>query len=265
MKKIFNIENNQLAGDTYKLVSIGEDWICEATTDTAFSSLGTLNFSVTPDGPFTANDLNESAVPGAQVFSKTLVVLEHPESLFIPESIFRPEHMPVYLESAFGKRPAAYKSDYIPAWQLYNVYALPEGFDQSLSIHLPGSIVNHRFTVMLKNSKASLDGGQLLIEIRRKDILVMALQNGKLLFSRGFSYSSPEDILYALLSVCQQHGLQQETVSLEISGLIDRDSAVFKELYQYFIEISFRDCDWQSGEYPSHYFRSLKDISVCVS
>ncbi|MBL0152643.1 MAG: DUF3822 family protein [Chitinophagaceae bacterium] len=267
MKKIFNIENNQISGDTLKLVSIGEDWICEATTDPAFSSLGTLSFSVTENGKWSAPELND--LPASEnknhSFLKTLVVLEQPDSILVPESVFRHEHIPVYLESAFGIKPGSYKSDYIPAWQLYNVYALPDGLEQAISLHWPGAVINQRFTVMLRNSNASLQDGQLLVEIRRKDIMVMALQNGKLLLSRGFDYSNPDDILHALLSVCAQTGFKQETVSLDISGLIDRDSALYKELYQYFIGINFRDCNWQTGDYPSHYFSSLKDISSCVS
>ena len=95
----------------------------------------------------------------------------------------------------------------------------------------------------------------------------MAAANGKLLISQHYNYTGHEDVLYYLLRTCQQYGLSQEMITLKVSGLIDKQSALYKELYQYFIHLELRDPGWQlpSNDIPAHYFTSLKDLFLCVS
>jgi hypothetical protein len=52
-----------------------------------------------------------------------------------------------------------------------------------------------------------------------------------------------------------------------LSGLIDKQSALYKELYQYFINIEFSEAGWNMAgtEYPAHFFTSLNDLAQCVS
>ncbi|HNA96743.1 MAG TPA: DUF3822 domain-containing protein, partial [Chitinophagaceae bacterium] len=65
----------------------------------------------------------------------------------------------------------------------------------------------------------------------------------------------------------QQFSLSQQTVSVRLSGLIDKQSALYKDLYQYFREITFREAGWHTvePEYPAHFFTSLNDLAPCVS
>jgi hypothetical protein len=86
-----------------------------------------------------------------------------------------------------------------------------------------------------------------------------------------FPYIKVEDILYWLLDICRQFSLPQTEVKLVLSGLIEKKSAIFKELYQYFLNIEFAsvtDDIRLSGdfyEYPSHFFSSLFKLALCVS
>ena len=101
--------------------------------------------------------------------------------------------------------------------------------------------------------------------------MVMAIKNNSLLVTQIFSYAKSEDVLYWLLKICKQFSLPQTEVKVVLSGLIDRQSAVFKELYQYFLNIEFTtiENDIQlSGdfdEYPVHFFSSLYKLASCAS
>ncbi|MBL0129692.1 MAG: hypothetical protein IPP43_00005, partial [Chitinophagaceae bacterium] len=47
---------------------------------------------------------------------------------------------------------------------------------------------------------------------------------------------------------------------------IDKQSSLYKELYQYFIGVEFSDASWNSmREFPDHFFTSLNDLAKCVS
>ena len=252
--------------DTKSLaMSFGSNWASYNITDPGLTILEALCYSITDDlndDKLTewaeANKLNHAA------FTQTIISFEHPESIMVPAPVFREENKALYIESAFGVKGCCYLADYIPGWQLYNVYAVPAFLDSWLTRYFPSARKIHRFTAMMLNSSPATEGGQLLADIRNENLMLVAFREGKLLLNRSFSYSSPDDILFSLLAVCQETGLSQQTVKLELSGLIDRESAVFRELYQYFIHISFRSSGWKTAEYPDHFFTAFKDLSRCV-
>ena len=59
--------------------------------------------------------------------------------------------------------------------------------------------------------------------------------------------------------------MSQYEVQLSISGLVDKDSALYKELYSYFINIEFRNANWTHADHPNHFFTHLNDIVKCAS
>jgi Protein of unknown function (DUF3822) len=85
------------------------------------------------------------------------------------------------------------------------------------------------------------------------------------LLAQTYSYTAPEDIVYYLLRIVQQFALSAEEVTVILSGLIDKESALYKELYQYFLQIELRSVSWNTGDYPAHFFSSLNDLARCES
>src|SRR6185295_4919111 len=99
---------------------------------------------------------------------------------------------------------------------------------------------------------------------------VVTVSFRKLLLAKTFSYTSPEDVLYYLLKCCRQLNLSQQTVKISLAGLIEKDSAVYRELYKYFINLEFESlsADVKLGEslsvHPEHYFSSISKLAACV-
>ena len=112
-------------------------------------------------------------------------------------------------------------------------------------------------------------GGNLLINFRNEDFTVLGSNNNKLLLSQTFQYSTPADVIYYLLKICQQFNLSQQEVHLGISGLVDQESKLYRELYQYFLHVKFLEANWvipasANNETPAHFFTSLNDLSRCA-
>jgi hypothetical protein len=96
------------------------------------------------------------------------------------------------------------------------------------------------------------------------------VKEGKLHIAQTLYYSSPEDILYYLLKTCNQFSLSRDGIQLFISGLIEKESQLFRELYLNFLNITFREPTWKipaygEKEYPTHFFTALNDLARCES
>ena len=83
-------------------------------------------------------------------------------------------------------------------------------------------------------------------------------------------YTTHEDVLYYLLKCCQQLNLSQQQVYLFLSGLIEKDSALYRELYKYFIHLEFEQLanDIKLTDaltiHPPHYYSSISKLAACV-
>ena len=51
------------------------------------------------------------------------------------------------------------------------------------------------------------------------------------------------------------------------AGGVSKKVRLYKDLYQYFIHITFRSSNWETAEdeYPGHFFTSLNDLAICAS
>ena len=110
----------------------------------------------------------------------------------------------------------------------------------------------------------------MFIDFKTAEFSVVIIKSNKLLLAKTFSYATPDDVLYYLLKCCQQLNISQQTVRLSLSGLIEKDSAVYRELYKYFINLEFESlpADIKLAEalteHPPHYFSSISKLAACV-
>jgi hypothetical protein len=74
------------------------------------------------------------------------------------------------------------------------------------------------------------------------------------------------DVVYYLLKISSEFGLSVEEVPVIISGFVSEDSALYKELHQYFFKIQFAKNSKNSfgGDFPDHFFTSVYNIAACA-
>lgn len=159
-------------------------------------------------------------------------------------------------------------SDKINGWNVQNYYRMPADWIQLIEKNWNGASVFHYSSLFLETTPADSGNefGTLRVVFFQSFFLVVVLKNGKLQLLQTYEYQNPEDISYFLLSICKQIGLNQETVSLQLAGMIDPNSALYTELQKYFLQM-----EWESANVehlpttlPEHYFSPLLRMATCV-
>jgi hypothetical protein len=200
------------------------------------------------------------------VFYKVGICYHYPKHIMAPQEYYNHEHIAETWKEVHGVAPLQnIISENSPEWQLNTIYAIPQEIQQFLNRRYPSASFRHFSTLSLKNLAASNSPGLLQVDIFVDEFELTVVNQNKLILSERYEYASPNDVIYQLLKVCSIYSISQYEAQLNISGLVDKDSALFKELYQYFIKIDLRNASWNHPDYPAHFFTVLNDIARCAS
>jgi hypothetical protein len=200
-------------------------------------------------------------------FYEVLIAFDFPQSILTPSLIYKKEESQLLIKAMYGILPGStIISELIAEWQMYNTYAVPNELHKWTQKKFPAAKSRHQYSLAVKGMNSTAAEGNLLVDVGTEEFSVIVVKSNKLMLAQTFSYSTPGDVVYYLLKVCQQFLLSQKEMNIRLSGLIDKDSALYKELYQYFIHVDFKEASWnQSGEFPAHFFTSLNDLARCAS
>jgi hypothetical protein len=196
-----------------------------------------------------------------------LIAYDHSQSLLVPSRHFKAEESVMMLKTMTGDLYGSHiVSELVADWQVHNIYGMPKDVQDWMSQQFPNAVSTHHHSLALKDI-VTAGKGYLMVDFRTEDLTVMVARGNEFLLARTFPYSTPEDVLYFVLKICDEFSLSQQEVQLRLSGLIDQRSSLYKELSQYFIDIGFREAKWNSrgNEYPRHFFTTLNDLARCAS
>jgi Protein of unknown function (DUF3822) len=269
LKEIFHIQNKSTSVQSVLLLQAGQDHIAFAITDKSGTELYELAYCTA--GEWNTVELSELLNTYTSLREQHYdiqVAFDTSRNVLIPSSTYKAGDAEVLLTNLYGiNNGYRIVSELIPEWQVYNIYAAENTLWEWVNIIFPFAKYRHQYSLTVKKAEAAEGNGCILADFRTNDFSVMATADGKILLAQNFEYSTPEDVVYYLLKTCQQYTLSQSNVSLKLSGLIDKQSALYKELYQYFINIEFSEAGWNMAgtEYPAHFFTSLNDLAQCVS
>lgn len=172
------------------------------------------------------------------------------------------------LEGMYGRNGSSMMlTDHMSRWNMQNAFMVPAKVHEWMKGTFRQAKFFHGYSVLSANTDKSNGNDYLFVDLQSQDFVLLAVKNNKLLLAQTYYYSTPEDVLYHLLKVCEQFAFSQQEVLLQLSGLVDKQSALYRELYQYFIHVSFREPSWKTPphEYPAHFFTSLNDLALCAS
>ena len=275
MKPVLRIGNCEELNSSQAvlLMEVGDVHCCFAIMDYANQMIVELGY-YTADEKDNGNILQmvlERHDELKQSFRQTIIGYYFPENLLTPSKFYRFEEAQSLLQNMYEKSQNLVVSEGIAEWNVHNSYYVPASLHELLSRRFSTGNFWHMHSVILKNDVGNYDRGKLFVDFKTDSFSVVALAANSLLLAQIFYYSKAEDVLYWLLKTCEQHSLSQNETQIVLSGLIDRQSAVFKELYQYFLKIEFAgvENDIQlSGafdDYPAHFFSSLYKLASCAS
>ena len=200
-------------------------------------------------------------------FKKVQVVYSLLQSILIPFSLYDREKNSTLMNMMYGDLHSneTILTDVITQQSIYNCYRIPSALHEVVQTHFPNAASRHQYTLLLKTSNVSKD--KLSVVFYTQKMVVALIKDGKNQLINSFKYRTPEDVSYVLLNICHQFGI--ESISLEISGLIEENSALYKEIYKFFTEIelvklpegiNYSD---EITQYPSHYFSHIFAINSC--
>jgi hypothetical protein len=190
------------------------------------------------------------------------VVYDFPQAILVPSLSGGDEG----LASFAGGSGAHTVTEPVTGWQIKTIYGVPPMIHQWVGQKFPTAKFRHQYSIGVRSIDVTPANGVLQVDFREEEFTVLVARSGKILLAQCFPYSTPDDVLYYLLKTCAAFNLSQQELQLSISGLVDQQSSLYRELYQYFIQVGFRDADWDTGpDYPAHFFTSLNDLAQCVS
>lgn len=205
-------------------------------------------------------------------FYRVLINFEYSQSLLVPELYHQQDQPEFFLQTITGDTTGTeIISEAIANHQLYNVFAVSKEITNEIKNRFPSIISCHQYTTTIHTENYMEKGSFLFLDFKPSAYSLIVFSGNNILLAQSFSYLNPEDVIYTLLKICRHFSFSQEDAVLKISGLIERQSALFKELYQFFLRIEFREAkDWGSistgeMEYPAHYFTTLNDLARCAS
>lgn len=197
-------------------------------------------------------------------FYKIVTSLDFGFSSLLPAALNNGDAAPLmYLENADQQDHVI--TELIEERQIANMYAVTPGILTWLVHNFPSSAYLHAHTVQIRAVKGSFEQGCLRVDIAEKTFTAQAFKNEALLLSKTYHYNTTADVAFYLLKICEVFGFSQEQVVVQLSGLIDAQSKLYKELYDYFLHISFKTANWSDviSDLPAHYFTSLNELIEC--
>lgn len=204
-----------------------------------------------------------------QRFNKTHIIYDYTPSVMVPDQYMSGNENRAMLELVYGdQRDAVIRNDYLSRHWIHNIYSIPSPVDAVMTRYFSWATCSHLFSLLPDIIQSG--GNHLYCILDTEQLTVLLQKDGKLQLTQHFSFKTPEDVAYHLLNICTNFEVNVKEVSVHITGMIDADSALYKELYKYFLNIIFEGLPAafqypeQINEYPAHYFSHLFAIAACV-
>jgi hypothetical protein len=198
-------------------------------------------------------------------FHSVVVCSAFPQALLFPTKYFQKDY--TALNTVYDLPAQAYFYDSIEEWQMVNAYALPEPIYDIITDSFPDARFMHCYTPAIKIYNGFVADQQLSVHFAGNFFRVVLKKEMAIHLVQTWRYQSPLDVVYYLLRICQEFGLEQQQVFLILSGLIEKDSALFTEMQQYFTNIHFAqqpEISLPQSQHPHYYFTAVYNLAACV-
>lgn len=203
---------------------------------------------------------------------EAIVVYNLPDCLLVPLSSYTLDANRPMVETLCGNvSKGLVLSEKIRGKDIYAIYRVPSDLHRLIQKTFTSGKYWHFYSLLLQAGISSEAGGPHIQAIFLQDKVVAAFYGEKgILLLQTYTYQQPEDVSWVLLHACQQLGLDSGSIAVELSGLIEKDSTLYKELEKYFGRIQWTEVsqdDWGNeplNTHPPHYFSTLLKMALCV-
>ncbi|WP_207510708.1 DUF3822 family protein [Longitalea luteola] len=206
-------------------------------------------------------------------FKEAFIIYNYTDSNFLPEKVFHIELTQPVTEVVYGNaKKGLLLSEKVIGWKMYNIYRVPREIHALLQRKFSSGNYWHYYTLLLYDNEVQPSGDEQVIKmVMRADQFLVAVYKGSTIqLVQSYSYQTPDDVSYYLLSICNRFNISQDKVTLIVSGLLDEQSRLYQELLKYFLQVQWDrlpdsvKLDASFDTFPSHYFSPLLKMALCV-
>lgn len=190
---------------------------------------------------------------------------------YFPQSVLMPSAAEFVNENlatvVYREKLAVSCTDGIRERKIVNNYLVPSAVHSAIKKNFPHSPFYHAYTPYLKNTDPTAPD-HISAHFSPGSCRVIVVKNNLLQLAQIYSYAAPLDIVYVLLKIFTEFQLPKNETVIYLSGLIEKNSALYEDLYAYFMNLEFAvpaTPAVEGEDYPAHYFTSLANLAKCVS
>jgi hypothetical protein len=229
------------------------------------------------DEKISASDLSEYIIDrnfNLNDFQSVTFVHNQKEFVLVPSEFHKSHLDKSVLETIHGDLDHfEIQSDDLSQWEIVNVFGIDASTFESIQQLFPNAGHVHINTIYLKSifkQLAEMQEQWLKVYFYPSFFNVVIFKDSQLQIMQSFYYETQDDVIYFLLTLTDQLGLDVTSVFMQLSGLIEEESATYKEIKKYFLNVSLeKNIDSntllpEDQDQPAHYFTPLFLPAQCV-
>lgn len=274
LKQLFNISGNISPdpAESILMLELGEQYCCMAVMNRNGHEAERLVYYEGTNEEQLLDNVMAEHQEFKNHYAEVLINYSFPQSVMAPSKFYTYEDGRKMLQLIYGnEKEVAVLSEHLPEYQAYNVYEVPKKIHSRVSMQFHSGKYWHNYSSVLKGMSGSEGANVFMIDFKTGQFSVIVIKEQQLQLVQTFAYAEPADVLYYLLKICHSFSMSPQTVLLVLSGLIDKQSALYRDLYNYFVYVSFKrnpdsiKLSYSFAKYPSHFFSSLFNLAICGS
>ncbi len=206
-------------------------------------------------------------------FKDIFIAYNTKEAVLIPAAFYKMDDGETILSMIHGDlNTGRVLQEQIPGHDIFVVYQVPVFLHNALSNRFSKGHYWHFYTLLLqlfKERQSEMPDTFMYVVFYPNQVVIAVIQNGICQLIQTFIYDIPEDVSYHLLNITEQFDIDNASVPVYVSGLIDTGSALFAELLKYYHTV---ETDSDSKGYsmdtcfetsPDHFFTPVFSLSLC--
>ncbi len=198
-------------------------------------------------------------------FKTVKIMLLHQQFTLIPTTLFEAQNAAAYLNNVVPNTESdLVETDDLLKFNIKNVYALKIDLQSFIKENYPTASITHALSFLLENiQKESRFGLKLFLNFHHKQVQFLLFDGEKFNFANNFDFQTANDVAYFLMLVINQLSLNPETISVVLSGHIEKNTEVYNTIFRYVRNLSFLDCSTKKmkqkafQETPNHLFINI--------
>ncbi|MGI8951898.1 MAG: DUF3822 family protein [Chitinophagaceae bacterium] len=207
--------------------------------------------------------LNSKLLNGA--YTSSQIIWEHEECLIVPLKFYDVDLEENYLTTIFGDNTNCIYSRQLMDENVL-VYRNAALWNETINNNFTEATLTHKYYFIVTNwlrNKENYSENFIRLLFYNQHFILFAVKEKQLQLINSFQYQTPADALYHSLNTCGRLQMDKHETLFLLSGLIDLQSKLYKELNQYLPHLKLSELAAETlsaqafKEQPLHYFSSF--------